>query len=77
MSYNTKNYKDNGGDRIVITGELVITEGGRLCFNETEFRPAMSMNQSTATTIEELVFDLNMLINRLMGAGLMEYESVM
>ena len=75
MSYNAKNYKDNGGDRIVITGELVITEGGRLCFNETEFRPAMSMNQSTATTIEELVIDLNMLISKLKIAGLMDFEA--
>ena len=75
MSYNTKNFKDNGGDRIVITGELVITEGGKLFFNETELRPAMSMNQSTATTIEELVIDLNMLISKLKIAGLMDFEA--
>ena len=74
MSYNTKNFKDNGGDRIVITGKLVITEGGKLCFNETELRPAAFQDASTASTVAGAVADLNALIAKLKAAGLMASE---
>lgn len=71
---NIKNYTEQGGDRTVISGELVITEDGRLFFNETELKPAELQADSTASTIAGLVVDFNALLAKLKAAGLMEAE---
>ena len=74
MSYNTKNHTEQGGNRTGIEGELVIAEGGKLFFNDEEFKPAAFQDASTASTIAGAVADLNALITKLKAAGLMASE---
>lgn len=71
---NVKNYTEQGGNRTVIQGELVIAEGGKLLFNEDELKPAAFQDASTASTIAGSVADLNALISKLKAAGLMASE---
>ena len=63
MSYNTKNHREQGGNRTVIEGELVIAEGGKLLFNDGELKPAAFQDASTASTVAGAVSDLNALIS--------------
>lgn len=74
MSYNTKNHREQGGERTVIEGELVIAEGGKLLFNGEELKPATFQETSTASTVAGAVSDLNALITKLKAAGLMDSE---
>ena len=74
MSYNTKNHKEQGGERTIIEGELVIAEGGKLIFNDEELKPAAFQDASTASTVAGVVADLNALITKLKAAGLMAGE---
>ncbi len=65
MSYNTKNYTEQGGEKTVIGGTLEIKDeatvvGLSLIENQSE---------STATTIEDLVTDFNALLSKLKTAG--------
>lgn len=67
MTYNTKNYTEQGGEKTVIGGTLEIKDeatvvGLSLIENQSE---------STATTIEDLVTDFNTLLSKLKTAGLM------
>jgi hypothetical protein len=53
MSYNAKNYTEQGGEKTIIGGELVIEEGAKVTgLPVIENQPA-----STAETVEELVTD--------------------
>ncbi|MBP2028699.1 hypothetical protein J2Z35_002529 [Acetoanaerobium pronyense] len=74
MNYNTKNYREQGAEKTVISGELVITDGGKFFFNEKELKPAEFQASSTASTVAGLVADLNDLITKLKAAGLMDSE---
>ena len=74
MSYNTKNHREQGGNRTVIEGEIVIAEGGKLFFNGQELKPAAFQEASTASTVTDAVADLNVLIAKLKTAGLMVGE---
>lgn len=74
MSYNTKNHREQGGERTIIGGELVIVEGGKLIFNEQELKPATFQDASTASTVAGAVADLNTLIAKLKASGLMAAE---
>ena len=69
MSYNTKNYTEQGGDKTVIGGELEVKEGARV--GGLLSTPAKNQNASTATTVAALKDDLNALINKLKDAGIM------
>lgn len=71
---NVKNYNEQGGNRTVIEGELVIAEGGKLLFNGEELKPAAFQDTSTASTVAGAVADLNALIAKLKAAGLMASE---
>lgn len=71
---NVKNYIEQGGERTVIEGELVIAEGGKLLFNGEELKPAAFQDASTASTVAGAVTDLNALITKLKAAGLMASE---
>ena len=67
MTYNTKNYTEQGGEKTVIGGTLEIKDeatvvGLSLIENQSE---------STASTIEDLVTDFNTLLSKLKTAGLM------
>jgi len=80
MSYNTKNYREQGGEKTVIGGEVILAANAKVTIDPAavieglpsgSFTPAASQVDSTATTIEELVMDFNALLAKLRSAGLM------
>jgi len=71
MSYNTKNYTEQGGDKTVIGGTLEIKEGALVTGLPSEFTPSENQLDSTAATIAELKTDFNALLAKLKTAGLM------
>ncbi len=70
MSYNTKNYTEQGGDKTVIGGTLEIKQGASV----TGFPAAANQADSTATDTVGLVTDFNALLAKLKAAGLMADE---
>lgn len=70
MSYTTKNYTCDGGDKTVIGGTLEIKEGAILL----GLPKAANHVDSTATTVPGLVTDFNSLIATLKAAGLMKSD---
>ena len=71
MSYNAKNYTEQGGEKTVIGGELVIEEGAKVTgLPVLENQPA-----STAETVEALVTDFNALLSKLKTAGIMTADT--
>ena len=77
MSYNVKNYTEQGGGRTVIGGELVVT--GKLTLAEgaelNGLPAAENQADSTATSVAGVKDDLNALIAKLKAAGLMEADA--
>jgi hypothetical protein len=71
---NVKNYTEQGGEKTVIGGELDIVTGGKLSFSGSEMKPAALQADSVASTVAGVVVDLNALIAKLKGAGLMLSE---
>jgi hypothetical protein len=80
MSYTTQNYREHGGERTVIGGEVVITAGALVSVDpeaviegvpSTDLSPAASQADSSAATIEDLLLDFNALLAKLRAAGLM------
>lgn len=67
MSYNTKNYTEQGGEKTVIGGTLEIKEGAVV----TGLPILDNQVASTAATVEDLVTDFNALLTKLKAAGLM------
>lgn len=67
MSYNTKNYTEQGGDKTVIGGTLEVLLGATV----TGLPVAENQADSVATTVEGLVTDFNALLAKLKAAGLM------
>ena len=74
MSYNTKNYTEQGGEKTVIGGTLEIAEGGKVIGLESTVKQADNQDESTASTIAELKSDFNSLILKLKEAGLMKED---
>ena len=70
MSYNTKNYTEQGGEKTVIGGVLEIKGGASV----TGLPVAENQADSTATDVAGLVTDFNALIAKLKAAGLMEAD---
>lgn len=70
MSYNTKNYTEQGGERTVIGGVLEIKEGASV----TGLPVAENQADSTAADVAGLVTDFNDLLAKLKAAGLMEAD---
>ena len=70
MSYTTKNYTTDGGDKTVIGGTLDIKAGAVLL----GLPQAANQADSTATTIAGMVKDFNALLAGLKAAGLMKTE---
>lgn len=67
MSYNVKNYTEQGGDVTHIGGKLVIEEGAEL-----EGAIVMEAQEdSTADTVAKIKTDFNSLLEKLRAAGLM------
>ncbi|MCG1024541.1 Head fiber protein [Dehalobacter sp.] len=75
MSYNAKNYTEQGGEKTVIGGTLEIKEGASVMGLPSQFTPAENQLDSTATTIAGLVVDFNALLAKLKAAGLMAADS--
>lgn len=71
MSYNAKNYTEQGGEKTVIGGTLEIKERATVTGLPSQFTPAENQLASTATTIAGLVVDFNALLTKLKAAGLM------
>ena len=67
MSYSTKNYTEQGGEKTVIGGTLEIKEGAVI----TGLPVLDNQAASTAATVEDLVTDFNALLTKLKAAGLM------
>lgn len=67
MSYNTKNYTEQGGEKTVIGGTLEILEGASV----TGLPIAENQADSTDTDTAGLVTDFNALLAKLKAAGLM------
>ena len=68
MSYNVKNYTEQGGETTVIGGTLEIKEGASV----TGLPQAENQADSTASTIADLKSDFNSLLSKLKSSGLME-----
>lgn len=68
MSYNVKNYTEQGGETTVIGGTLEIKEGASI----TGLPQAENQADSTASTIADLKSDFNSLLSKLKSSGLME-----
>ncbi len=80
MSYNTKNHREQGGERTYIGGEIVIAAGALVSVDpaaiiegvpSTTLTPAASQTESSAASVEDLVTDFNSLLAKLRAAGLM------
>mgnify|MGYP000925106546 FL=1 len=67
MSYNTKNYTEQGGEKTVIGGTLEILSGASV----TGLPAAENQADSTAIDTAGLVTDFNALLAKLKAAGLM------
>lgn len=67
MSYNTKNFMEQGGEKLVIGGEMEITSDATV----TGLPVAENQANSTATDAPGLVADFNALLTKLKAAGLM------
>lgn len=71
MSYNTKNYTEQGGEKTVIGGVLEVKEGATV----TGLPVLENQPESTADTVEDLVMDFNALLTKLKAAGLMTEDT--
>ena len=67
MSYNVKNYTEQGGEKTVIGGTLEIKEGASV----TGLPSAINQAASTASNVAEVKDDLNALLIKIKDAGLM------
>ena len=72
MSYNTKNYTEQGGDITHFGGKVIFEEGCEVEGNS--FTPAANQADSTATTVAALKDEFNALLTKLKTAGLMEAD---
>lgn len=70
MSYSTKNYTEQGGEKTVIGGTLEIKEGAVI----SGLPMAENQTDSTASTISDLKSDFNDLLSKLKAAGLMKQD---
>ena len=75
MSYNTKNYTEQGGEKTVIGGTLEIKEGASVTGLPSAFTPAANHAASTAVDVAGLLTDFNALLAKLKTAGIMAADS--
>ena len=74
MSYNVKNYTEQGGDVTHIGGKLVFEEGASV-EGLPGYTPAENQAASTAATVAALKDDFNALLAKLKEAGLMAADT--
>ena len=70
MSYNAKNYTEQGGDVTHIGGRLIFEEGAQVEGLPSSFTPAENQAASTASTVATLKDDFNALLAKLKAAGI-------
>ena len=70
MSYNTKNYREQGGEKTVIGGEVILAAD--CIITDERPCPIPYIPASGASTAANAVKDLNVLIDNLKAAGLVE-----
>ena len=70
MSYNAKNYTEQGGEKTHIGGELIFEGTGKFGGDLLENQEA-----STASTVAALKDDFNALLTKLKASGLMAADS--
>jgi hypothetical protein len=70
MGYNTKNYREQGGQKIVIGGEVILAAD--CIITDERPCPIPYIPASGASTAANAVKDLNVLIDSLKTAGLVE-----
>ena len=75
MSYNAKNYTEQGGEKTVIGGTLEILEGASVTGLPSSFTAAENQADSTATTVAGLKDDFNACLAKLKAAGLMAADA--
>ncbi len=75
MSYNTKNYTEQGGEKTVIGGTLEIKEGASITGLPSNFTPAANQTASTASDVAGGRPDFNALHAKLKTAGIMAADS--
>lgn len=73
MSYNAKNYTEQGGNVTHFGGKVIFEEGCEVEGNS--FTPAANQAASTATTVATLKDDFNALLTKLKTVGLMEADA--
>lgn len=71
MTYNTKNYTEQGGETTVIGGTLEIKEGASV----TGLPVVENQLASTATDIETITADFNALLEKLKVSGIMTEDT--
>ncbi len=71
MSYTTKNYTEQGGEKTVIGGTLEIKQGASV----TGLPVIENQIESTATDVSELVADFNALLTKLKASGIMNADT--
>ena len=69
MSYNTKNYTEQGGETTHFGGKVIFEEGCEV--SGVPFTPAENQADSTATTVANLKEDFNALLAKLKDVGIM------
>ena len=72
MSYNTKNYTEQGGDKTVIGGTLEILEGATV--KGLPLPIAENLPESTVESLDALKEDFNSLLINLKDAGMMKKD---
>lgn len=70
MSYTTKNYMEQGGEKWIVGGALEILPGASVM----GLPVAANQADSTASDVAGLVADFNALLTKLKAAGLMEAD---
>ena len=72
MSYNIKNYTEQGGEVTHIGGTLIVEEDAFVEGLPLPYRQMGHQDQSTATTVAALKDDFNELLMRLVASGFMD-----
>lgn len=76
---NSKNYKEDGGDTIVLGGDVKITSTANIIIEEgsnikglSTFKEIDNLEDSTAETVKALKNDFNLLFSKLREVGLLK-----
>jgi hypothetical protein len=72
--YNCKNYRDQGGDRDVIGGELSFAPGALITRKGTDHALLRYLPDAAGTTVAGLKAELNLLLAKLRDAGILEVD---